>query len=183
MKIRLDQFNPKEGLDRGGSLLVEMAWYFIKMAFFTTPFPWPSSLKCQILRLFGAEIGHGVVIKPSVNILFPWKLIVGDHSWIGEESWILNFEKISIGSHACVSQRAFLCAGNHDFRKPSMPYRNGPITIYSGAWVGAQVFVGPGVEIGEETVITAGSVVLKNLPAATICGGNPATPLRPRWKD
>lgn len=182
MRIRLDQFNPKKGLNRGATVFGEMVWYFLKLVFFTTRFPWPSSIKRGILRFLGAKIGSGVVIKPAVNILFPWKLEIGNHAWIGEEAWLLNFEKISIGAHACISQRTFLCGGNHDFRDPSMPYRNAAITIHSGAWVGARAFVGPGVEIGEETVITAGSVVLKSQPSAMICGGNPAQPLRPRWK-
>jgi putative colanic acid biosynthesis acetyltransferase WcaF len=62
-----------------------------------------------------------------------------------------------------------------------MPYRNQPITIEDGAWVGAQAFVAPGVTIRTEAVMTAGSVVTKNQPAGTVCGGNPSVPLRLRW--
>jgi len=144
--------------------------------------PWPSSLKRALLRFFGASIGSGVVIKPRVNVHFPWRLKMGAHSWIGEEVFILNFDPVRIGNQACVSQRAFLCTGNHDFRDEKFSFRSAPISIGDGAWVGASVFVGPGVEIGEEAVVTAGSVVLKSLPAARICSGNPAAAGAARWK-
>src|ERR1700733_4183499 len=156
-RVRNDLFNPRQGLDRGRSKFVEAVWYIVKCVLFLSPWPFPSSLKCALLRFFGARIGTGVVIKPRVNIHFPWKLFVGDHAWIGEEVFILNFEPVTIGAHCCISQRVFLCTGNHDFRKPDMPYRNRPITMEDGAWVGAHAFVSPGVTIGTETVITAGS--------------------------
>jgi putative colanic acid biosynthesis acetyltransferase WcaF len=180
-RVRNDLFDPRQGLDRGRSKFVEAVWYLVKWGLFLSPAPFPSSLKRGALRFFGARIGKGVVIKPRVNIHFPWKLSIGDFSWIGEEVFILNFEPVNIGAHCCVSQRAFLCAGNHDFRKPEMPYRNRPIVVEDGAWVGAQAFVAPGVIIGGEAVITAGSVVLASQPAGMVCGGNPCSALKPRW--
>lgn len=182
-RVRNDLFDPRKGFDRGRSKPVEAVWYLLKCFLFLTPLPVPSRLKCAILRLFGATVGSGVVIKPRVNIYFPWKLAIGDHAWIGEEVFILNFEPITIGSHCCISQRVFLCAGNHDYRKPDMPYRNHPIVINDGAWVGAQFFVGPGVGIGIEAVITAGSIVTRNQPAQMVCSGNPCSPIKPRWKE
>lgn len=160
---------------------MEALWYLLKCAFYLSPLPWPSRFKCAVLRRFGARIGTGVVIKPRVNIHFPWKLSVGDFTWLGEEVFILNFEPVVIGAHCCISQRAFLCTGNHDYRRPEMPYRNHPITIADGAWVGAQVFVGPGVMIGTDGVITAGAVVAKSQPPGMVCGGNPCAPIRSRW--
>jgi putative colanic acid biosynthesis acetyltransferase WcaF len=185
MRIRLDRFDPRagSGLDRGRPFLVEAAWYVAQRLFFATAVPWPSASKAAVLRFFGARVGRGVVVKPRVRILFPWKLVVGDHVWIGEEAWILNFEPVSLGDHACLSQRAFLCAGNHDFRDPAMAYRNAPIVIGPGAWIGAQSFVAPGVTVGAEAVVTAGSVVAASLPPAQVCGGNPCRPLRARWKE
>jgi putative colanic acid biosynthesis acetyltransferase WcaF len=181
-KVRLDRFDPARGFERGRPRPVEAAWYLCKVVFFLSAWPWPSSLKAAVLRGFGARIGRGVVIKPRVNIHLPWRLVVGDHAWIGEEVFILNFEPVTIGAHACVSQRAFLCTGNHDFRDATMPYRNRPITIRDGAWVGAQAFVGPGVEVAAEAVVTAGSVVTRSLPPAMVCSGNPCVPVKPRWK-
>ncbi|HEX3799021.1 MAG TPA: WcaF family extracellular polysaccharide biosynthesis acetyltransferase [Verrucomicrobiae bacterium] len=182
-QVRNDLFDGRNGLDRGRSKIVEAAWHLLKCFLFLTPLPVPSALKCAGLRFFGAHVGRGVVIKPRVNIHFPWKLSIGDHTWIGEEAWILNFEPVRIGQQCCISQRAFLCTGNHDYRQPSMPYRNAPITIEDGAWVGAQTFVAPGITIAAEAVVTAGSVVVRDQPARMVCGGNPCVPLKPRWKS
>jgi putative colanic acid biosynthesis acetyltransferase WcaF len=181
-RVHNDQFDGRLGFSRERSVALLAVWQIIKWVFFKTVFPWPSGLKAGLLRLFGAKVGRGVCIKPQVNVHLPWKLEVGDHVWIGEEAFILNFEPVRIGAHACISQRAFLCGGNHDFRDPAMRYRNGPITVENGAWVGAQVFVAPGVVIGTDAVITACSVVTKDMPAAMVCGGNPCVPLKERWR-
>lgn len=177
---QLDRFDPKQGFDRGRSKWVVAIWYLTKCVFFLSPLPWPSGFKCALLRLFGAQIGRGVVIKPRINIHFPWKLKIGDCSWLGEEVFILNFEACTIGAHCCISQRAFLCGGNHDFRSEDFRYRNGPIRIKNGAWVGAQCFIAPDVVIAEEAVITAGSIVTRSMPAGKICSGNPCAPVGER---
>jgi len=180
-KVNLGGFNAAIGLDRGAGKLKEISWYFIKMIFFLSAFPYPNSFKKALLRLFGAQVGHGVIIKPRVNIHFPWKLIIGDNVWIGEEAFLLNFEQLTIGNNVCISQRAFLCGGNHDFRIPEMPYRNGPITLMAGSWVGASVFIAPGVTVGIDTVISAGSVVTASLESNGIYKGNPLFYIKPRW--
>ena len=180
-RVRNDRFDRHRGLDRGRSTTVEALWYLIKCAVFLSALPYPSRFKCALLRFFGARVGRRVVLKPRLNIHFPWKLVIGDFVWIGEETFILNFEPVTIGSHCCISQRAFLCTGNHDYRHPQMPFRNRPISLADGAWVGAQAFIGPGVTIGSEAVVTAGSVATKDLPAEMICSGNPCRPLRHRW--
>lgn len=181
--IRNDLFDSARGYNRGRGVGAFLLWQLIKWLFFKTVFPWPSSLKVALLRIFGAKMGKNICLKPQVNIHLPWKLEVGDFAWIGEEVYILNFEKIYIGPHVCISQRAFLCGGNHDFRDHTMPYRNGPITVEGGAWIGAQTFIAPNITIAEEAIVTAGSVVLRNMPRATICSGNPCVPLKPRWKN
>ncbi|MEM6910439.1 MAG: WcaF family extracellular polysaccharide biosynthesis acetyltransferase [Verrucomicrobiota bacterium] len=180
---RLDQFDASVGFDRGRSKAVEAVWYVLKCVLFLSPLPWPSRLKCLVLRVFGGKVGAGVTIKPRVNIHFPWKLEVGDWCWLGEEVFILNFEPVKIGASACISQRAFLCGGNHDFRDQTFRFRNAPIAIGDGAWVGAQSFVGPGVIVGDEAVITAGSVVTKSVPENEVVSGNPAAQVGVRWKQ
>jgi putative colanic acid biosynthesis acetyltransferase WcaF len=182
-KVRNDLFNPSKGLVRGRSKVVEAFWYLVKWAFFLSALPWPSGLRVLLLRAFGARVGSAVYIKPRVNIHFPWKLEVGDHAWIGEEVFVLNFETVRIGAHACISQRAFLCTGNHDFRDATMTYRNAPITVGDGAWIGAQCFVSPGVNVGTEAVATAGSIVVRDLPPGMICSGNPCVPIKARWSE
>ena len=180
-KVNLGGFNPGIGLDRGVGKLKEVSWYFTKMIFFLSAFPYPNSFKKMLLQLFGAQVGNGVIIKPRVNIHFPWKLIIGNNVWIGEEAFLLNFELLTIGNDVCISQRAFLCGGNHDFRIPEMPYRNGPINLMDGCWVGASVFIAPGVTVGVDTVISAGSVVTANLESNGVYKGNPLFYIKPRW--
>lgn len=153
------------------------------ITFFLTAIPYPYRFKAWLLRLYGAKIGKGVVLKPRLNIHLPWKLEVGDNTWIGEEASILSFEKISIGNNVCISQRAFICAGNHDFRQPSMTYRNAPIVLKDGCWIGSSVFIGPGITIETDTIVMAGTVVSKSLPANSIYKGNPSIYIKPRWND
>ena len=179
-KIDLSKFDSTHGLVRGASKPKEILWYFTKILFFLTAFPFPNQLKCIFLRLFGAQVGQGVVIKPRVNIHMPWKLNIADHVWIGEEVFILNFELLTIENNVCVSQRAFLCGGNHDYRLSSFPYRNGPITLKNGSWVGANAFVGPNTVFEEYAILTAGSLASGILERETIYTGNPAKPLKKR---
>jgi putative colanic acid biosynthesis acetyltransferase WcaF len=182
MKTQLHLFDASKGLDRVQPKAIEGIWYLLKCFFFLSALPWPSSFKVTLLRWFGAKIGRGVVIKPRVNIHFPWKLEIGNFSWLGEEVFILNFEPVRIGSNVCVSQRVFLCAGNHNARDPAFSYMNGPIHVGDGAWIGACAFVAANVEIGEEAVVCAGSVVTKPLEPNTMNAGNPAKPFSLRWK-
>jgi putative colanic acid biosynthesis acetyltransferase WcaF len=167
--------------NRGAGKAKEIMWYILKMVFFLSAFPFPSSLKVAILKLFGAKVGARTLIKPRVNIHFPWKLVLGDDVWIGEEALLLNFEVLTIGSNVCISQRTFLCGGNHDYKDPTMPFRNAPITLKDGVWVGASCFVGPGVTIGVDTVVSAGSIVTGNLNSNSIYKGNPAVFIKERW--
>lgn len=182
-QTRLDRFDSTVGLVRGKSACFEALWYLTKCVFFLSPLPWPAKWKCALLRGFGATVGEGVNIKPRVNIHFPWKLELGDHVWLGEEVFILNFEQVKIGAHSCVSQRAFLCGGNHDFRDVTFSFRNGPITIEDGVWIGSQVFVGPKVVVGSNAVVTAGSIVTKSLTGNRIYSGNPLKDVGIRWKE
>ena len=163
--------------------MIEIIWYLAKMMFFLSSFPWPYRVKIFILRMFGAKCGKRVIIKPRVNIHFPWKLKISDDVWIGEEVFILNFEQVTIEDNVCISQRAFLCGGNHDYRDISFKYLNGPIKIESGSWVGAQSFIGPNVILRKGCVVVAGSIVSKEMPADMVCGGNPCKPLKSRWKE
>jgi len=180
-RVKLNDFDPSIGLDRGVSKFTEAIWYLFKITFFLNPIPFPQKLKAFLLRLFGAKVGKGTVIKPRVNIHMPWKLEIGDNTWIGEEVFILSFELIKIGSNVCISQRAFLCAGNHDYRDPAFKYRNGPITIEDGAWIGACCFVGPYVTVGTDTVVSASSVVTTKLKPNSIYRGNPLEFVKKRW--
>jgi putative colanic acid biosynthesis acetyltransferase WcaF len=131
-------------------------------------------LRAAILRLFGAEVGKHVNIYPSACVKMPWNLVIGDWSCIGENAYIYNLGRITVGSRVTISHRAHLCAGTHDHHKPSFPLLKPPISIGSGAWVCADAFVGPGVTVGEGAIVGARAVVVKNVAAGAIMAGNPA---------
>ncbi|MDB4259909.1 WcaF family extracellular polysaccharide biosynthesis acetyltransferase [Akkermansiaceae bacterium] len=153
--INLSKFkNPKfsRGVWRG----TEMLWWLCRSLFFASWFPVPSKIKVMVLRSFGAKVGEGVVIRSRVNITFPWRFECGDHVWIGDEVMILSLAPVKIGSNVCISQRAFICTGSHDFRKESFDLITKPITIEDGCWICAQVFIGPGVTLSEGTMVKAG---------------------------
>ncbi len=167
-----------ENFDRGGSRWKEALWVVVKCLFFLTPWPLPSGLRCHLLRLFGASVGRGVVIRSRVNVWFPWRLVVGNNVWMGEDVLILNLAQVTLESDICISQRAFLCTGSHDFRRDDFALITKPITIRSSSWVAAGAFIGPGTEVGSGAVVSAGSVVLRDVPANTIVQGNPARVLK-----
>lgn len=171
--IDLSQFSASD-FDRGAPRWKEAAWIAAKIIFFQTAVPWPSAWRVILLRWFGARVGIGVVIRANVNISFPWRLDIGDHVWLGEEVMILSLAQVTIESHVCVSQRVFLCTGSHDHRKAGFDLQTRPITLRRGSWVAAQCFVGPGVEIGEGSVASAGSVVMTSVPAHSLVRGNPS---------
>lgn len=158
----------------GRGKLVQVVWYLVSVALFESGWFPLSRLKPAILRAFGAQIGRGVVIKPNVRIKYPWRLVIGDHVWIGQEVWIDNLANVRIGSHVCVSQRAYLCTGSHDHRSRGFDLQIGEITLEDGCWVTAAATVLGGVTVGENALVTAGSVAPRNVPPGKIAAGVPA---------
>lgn len=172
--LRLDRYDNSD-FDRGASRFKEALWILCKCIFFLNPFPWPSALRNFLLRLFGARLGQSVVIRSNVNITFPWRFTAGDHVWIGEEVLILSLAPVTIGSHVCISPRAFLCTGSHEWRSAAFDLVTEPITVEDHVWISAQSFVGAGVTIGSQSVLGAGTVLLRTVPAHSLVRGNPAT--------
>ena len=169
---RLDQFDNSDY--RPGPWLVRVLWVLVSGLFFQTWFPWPSALKRTFLRLFGGNVGRGVVLKPRVTIKYPWKLSVGDHCWIGENVWIDNLGQVTIGNHCCLSQGALLLCGNHNYKKPTFDLMVGDITLEDGVWIGARASVGPGVTCGSHSVLTMGSTAVRDLDEHGIHRGQKA---------
>lgn len=163
-----DWYNP-------GSKLKRVIWYLFNAAFLLNPFNPFSGLKKGVLRMFGAKIGAGVVIKQRVNVKYPWMLEVGEHAWIGEDVWIDNLAPVKIGAHCCISQGALLLCGNHNYKKSSFDLMVGEIVMEEGSWVGAKGIVTGGVTLKSHAILSAGSVTSKNLEAYWIYRGNPAT--------
>jgi len=169
----------KAAFDRGAPRWKEGLWMLVRAIFFLTPLPWPSSWRAACLRLFGSRIGRGTVIRSGVNVTFPWRFELGDHSWLGEDVLILSLAPVRVGSHCCVSQRAFLCTGSHDPDQPAFDLVIRPVILHDRSWVAASCFVAPGVTIGPDAVAAAGSVVTRDIPPFSIHAGNPARFLRP----
>ena len=155
-------------------------WHFTNAWLFNSYAPLPSSVKVGLLRLFGAKVGVGVLIKPAVNIKYPWFLSIGDHVWIGEGVWIDNLTEVTIGNHVCLSQGAMLLTGNHDYRSSAFDLKVAPIILDNGAWIGAKATVCPGVRVESHAILSVSSVATKPLEAYTIYQGNPAVAIRKR---
>lgn len=152
------------GYDVGRGPLLRILWLVVSG---TLVQRWwlPARLRIALLRLFGAQIADGVLIRHRVRIHWPWKLSVGAHSWIGEGTWILNLEPVEIGSQVCVSQDVLLCTGSHDRRSPTFEFDNAPIVVEDGAWVATRATVLRGVTIGRGATVGATALVVRSVPA------------------
>jgi putative colanic acid biosynthesis acetyltransferase WcaF len=166
--------------DPGAGMIKRALWYVIN-AVLINSWLWPESrLKCAILRAFGAQIGHSVVIKPRVNIKYPWYLTLGNHVWLGEGVWLDCLARISIASNVCISQEAYLLTGNHNYKDPAFGLVVSDIHVEDEVWIGAKAVVCPGVRIKRGTVLTAGSILRHNSEEWGIYSGNPAIWVRRR---
>ena len=178
MKTNLASYN-NAWYQPGGRFKI-LLWYFINALFFINPLNPISSIKVLLLRLFGAKVGTGVHIKPSVNIKYPWLLDIGNNVWIGEHVWIDNLAKITIEDNVCISQGAMLLCGNHNYKKSTFDLQVNEITLKEGAWVGAKAVVCPGVTLNSHAILAVNSVATTNLEAYGIYQGNPAQKVRER---
>jgi putative colanic acid biosynthesis acetyltransferase WcaF len=147
-------------------------WTVAELLLVTNAWQPSSRLRASVLRLFGARVGAGVVLRPGLRVKFPWKLSVGEHSWIGEGVWIHNQAQLTIGSDAVVSQGSFLTTGSHDF-SGDMSLVTRPVTIEDGAWVTARCTVLSGSRVGRSALVLPGTVVRGQVPAGSLYGGHP----------
>jgi putative colanic acid biosynthesis acetyltransferase WcaF len=179
MSVRLASFR-NDWYSPGRSRLWQAVWFLLGcpvMKCGVIPF---SGFRVSLLRVFGAQVGEGVIIKPGVRVKNPWRLSVGNDCWIGEDCWIDNIGDVIISDDVCVSQGAYLCTGNHDWSDTSFGLIVKPIRLERGSWVGARALIAPGVSLGQCAVAAAGSVVQKSVPAFEIHSGNPAAFVRRR---
>ena len=172
--MRVDLSKYKNEWYQPGNVFKRISWYFVNMIFFKTLFPFPSSLKIKLLRLFGAKVGKNIVIKPNVNIKYPWFLEIGNNCWIGEEVWIDNLAFVRMGNNVVVSQGAYLLTGSHNYKKEAFDLIIKEIILEDGVWIGAKAIVTPGVRCKTHSVLSVGSVATKDLEAYGVYQGNPA---------
>ena len=178
--VETDLSRFKVGEYKAGPKLKVLIWYFVNYYIFNSALPFPYSLKRGLLKLFGAQVGKGLVIKGKVRIKNPWRLTIGSNCWIGESVWIDNLESVIIGDNVCLSQGAMLLTGNHDYTISDFPYRLGEIRIENGVWIGAKSIVCAGAVCKSHSILTVNSITAKNLEAYSIYSGNPATFVRSR---
>jgi putative colanic acid biosynthesis acetyltransferase WcaF len=164
----------------GAGFIKKFLWYFTNALFFNSAFP-VNGFKIILLKIFGCKIGKGVIVKPFVNIKYPWKLQIGNYVWIGEKVWIDNLDDVQIGNNVCISQGALLLCGNHNYKKPSFDLMTGKIMIKEGAWIGAQSIITGNVTVFENAILQIGSVASKNLDENGIYRGNPAVKIKERF--
>ena len=178
-RIRVDREacpSTHSSANKAGRLLWQAVWLLL---FRPMPWFWHAPRRA-LLRLFGARIGRGAQIMPSVHIWAPWNLSLGDHATVSHGVDLYDVDRIEIGAHATISQRSFLCTATHDIDHPHMPLMTAPIRVGAGAWVCAEAYVHPGVEIGVDAVAGVRAVVLHDVPPGQVVGGNPAKFLRMR---
>jgi putative colanic acid biosynthesis acetyltransferase WcaF len=173
---RLTRATPLSLRNKAGRAVWNVVWLLL---FRPAPKPF-HGWRSVLLRMFGAKLGNAVHPYPSARIWAPWNLEMGDHSCLSEGVDCYCVDKIRIGSHATVSQYSFLCTASHDYRDPAMPLVTAPITIGERAWIAADVFVAPGVTIGDGAVVTARSNVFSDIDSWTVAAGNPAKSLKKR---
>jgi putative colanic acid biosynthesis acetyltransferase WcaF len=165
---------------RGRNPICVQLWWLIQASLFAWSPQFLYGWRCLLLRLFGAQIGENVIIRPSAKITYPWKLSIGDNSWIGDNVELYTLGIIEIGNNVCISQRSYICTGSHDYKKDTFDIYAEKITIKDEAWLATDVYVGPGITIGKAAVIGARSAVFNDMPAEMICIGSPAKPIRHR---
>ena len=165
---------------RGRSKVIVQLWWIVQATLFRLSPQFLYGWRRLLLRLFGAKIGKGVIVRPSVQVTYPWKLAIGDYSWIGDEVVLYTLGEIEIGANTVISQRSYICTGTHDYSSSDFRIYAEKITIGDKCWLATNVYVAPNVTIGIGTVVGARSSVFKDLPAAKICIGNPAKPIKDR---
>lgn len=158
-------------------------WWIVQASLFRWSPQFLYGVRNSLLRLFGAEIGRGVKIRPTAQVTYPWKLKIGDHSWIGDDVVLYTLGNIRVGSNSVVSQRSYVCAADHDYKQQDFPIRARPITIGDGVWIAADVFVGPGICVGNYAVVGARSSAFADVPGGFVCTGSPCRPVYARLLD
>ncbi|WP_368895322.1 putative colanic acid biosynthesis acetyltransferase [Priestia megaterium] len=180
--INLSNYNQSE-YQRGKSGLIILLWWLVQGTLFRYSLHNMYKWRCFLLRLFGAEVGNKVKVRSSAKFTYPWKVSIGDYSWIGDNVQFYSLDKIYIGANCVISQESYLCTGSHNIKDPHFGLITKPIVIKDGAWVASDVFIHPGIIIHEMAVIAARSTVIKDVPANEIYAGMPAKYIKKRFEE
>ncbi|MCM3748263.1 WcaF family extracellular polysaccharide biosynthesis acetyltransferase [Paenibacillus pasadenensis] len=179
-RIRLDQYD-QSWYSRGKSGLFVLLWWLVQGSLFRYSLHPMYAWRRFLLRLFGAQIGKGVQVRATARFTYPWKVSIGDYSWIGDDAEFYSLDRIEVGSHCVISQRSYLCTGSHDIADPAFGLITKPVVIRDGAWVASDVFVYPGVTVGVMGVVAARSTVTRPVPDGEVHAGTPAVYVKQRF--
>jgi len=168
---------------RGRNAIVVQFWWLVQATIFKMSPQFMYGWRRFLLKLFGAKIGKKVIIRPTVKITYPWKVVIGDYSWIGDDVVLYSLGEIEIGKNVVVSQKSYICTGSHDYQQIDFPIYAKKISLKDECWIATDVFIAPGITIGKGTVVAARSSVYKDMPEGKICVGNPAKAVRNRMYD
>lgn len=168
---------------RGKNPIVVQLWWLVQSIFFKNSPQFMYGFRRFLLRLFGAKIGKRVIIRSSVKTTYPWKVSIGDYSWVGDDVNLYSLGEINIGKNVVISQKSYLCTGSHNYLQSDFPISAKKITIKDECWLATDVFIAPGITIEKGSVIGSRSSVYKNIPANKICMGNPAKIIRARISE
>lgn len=182
MKIYLNKYN-QSNYSRGRNGLIIMTWWIIQGTLFRFSLHPMYKWRNFLLRIFGARVEKGVRIRSSAKITYPWKVSIGEDSWIGDNVQLYSLEEIHIGANCVISQESYLCTGSHDVKDPYFGLITKPIHVKDGAWIASDVFIYPGVTIHELGVAAARSTVLKDIPFNEIHAGFPAKFIKKRFEE
>tara|TARA_B110000208_G_scaffold188840_1_gene249245 strand:- start:128 stop:673 length:546 start_codon:yes stop_codon:yes gene_type:complete len=165
---------------RGKNAFIVQLWWLVQGTLFRMSPQFLYGFRRFLLRLFGAKIGKKVIIRPSAQITYPWKVTIGDYSWIGDNVVLYSLGEIEIGKNVVISQKSYICTGSHDYLQIDFPIFAKKIIIKDECWLATDVFVAPGITIDKGTVVGSRSSVYKDLPGNKICIGNPAQIIKNR---
>jgi len=165
---------------RGRSIWIVQLWWIVQTTIFRMSPQFMYEWRNFLLRCFGAKIGQGVKIRSSVKITYPWKLQIGNNSWVGDDCDLYTLGKITIGNNVAIAHRVYICTGTHNYKSLYFEILAEEVVIEDEVWIPNDVFIGPGVTVGFGTVVGTRSTVLQNLPSGMICYGYPAKPIKPR---
>ncbi|OXM13115.1 colanic acid biosynthesis acetyltransferase WcaF [Paenibacillus herberti] len=179
-RIRLDQYN-QDWYSRGRSSVIVLLWWLVQGSLFRYSLHPMYGWRRFLLRLFGAKVGKGVQVRSTARFTYPWKVSIGDFSWVGDDAEFYSLDRIDVGSHCIVSQRSYLCTGSHDIEDESFGLITRPIVIHDGAWIASDSFVYPGVTVGVMGVVAARSTVTRSVPDGEVHAGTPAAFVKQRF--
>ena len=177
--FQLDKWDDS-GFEYGRSKLFIFLWLLCQDTIFRFSPVFCYGFRRWLLRRFGCKVGRHVIVRPNARLHYPWRIEIGDYSSIGDDVCLYSIAPIKIGDHSVISQKSFLCTAGHDYDDPHFKTQVKPILVGTGVWIAADVFVAPGVTIGDNAVIGARSSVFHNMPPGMVCYGYPCRPVKRR---